>query len=63
MNLPKKRNKTNLPARRLAKPNALTHGVFSEIEILPWEKADHFEQLRRDLLEEHKPEVLLKTTV
>jgi hypothetical protein len=56
MTLPKKRDKNNLPARRSAKPSALKHGVYSPIEILPWEDPDHFEELRRELWEEHKPE-------
>ena len=56
MTLPKKQNRSNLPSRRFAKPNALKHGVFSSIELLPWEDPDAFEQLRRELWEEHKPE-------
>jgi len=56
MGLPKKQNKTNLPARRFAKPNALKHGAFSSIELLPWEDPDLFEQLRYELWEEHRPE-------
>jgi hypothetical protein len=56
MTLPKKQNKTSLPTWRFAKPNALKHGVFSSIQILPWEDPDAFEQLRRELWEEHKPE-------
>ena len=51
-----KQNKSSLPARRFAKPNAFKHGVFSSIELLPWEDPDLFEQLRRDLWEEHRPE-------
>jgi len=56
MTLPKKRDKTNLPATRVAKPSALKHGVFSPVEILPWEDPDLFEELRYALWEEHRPE-------
>lgn len=42
--------------RRFRKPNALKHGAFSNVELLPWEDADEFAQLRRDLFEEHQPE-------
>jgi hypothetical protein len=57
MTVPKQRsNKANLPAKRFARPNALKHGVFSAIEILPWEDPDLFEQITRDFYEEYKPE-------
>jgi hypothetical protein len=56
MTLPKKRNKTNLIAKRFAKPPALKHGIYASIEILPWEDPNLFEELRNDLWEEHKPE-------
>ncbi len=56
MTLPKKPDKNNLPARRSSEPSALKHGVYSPIEILPWEDPDLFEELRRELWEEHKPE-------
>jgi hypothetical protein len=55
MTLPKKQNRSSLPTR-FAKPNALKHGVFSSIQLLPWEDPDLFEQLRRELWEEHKPD-------
>jgi hypothetical protein len=56
MTLPEKKTKAGLPARRLVKPNALKHGAFSAIELLPWEDSDAFEQLRQELFDEHKPE-------
>lgn len=42
--------------RRFRKPNALKHGAFSELELLPWEDAEEYEELRRGLFEEHQPE-------
>ena len=42
--------------RRFRKPNALKHGAFSELELLPWEDADEYEELRRALFQEHQPE-------
>ena len=40
----------------MSKPNALKHGGFSGVEILPWEDPSEFEELRRRLMEEHQPE-------
>ena len=48
--LPNKQNKAGLPARHFAKPNALKHGVFSSIEVLPWEDPGAFEQLRQQFV-------------
>jgi hypothetical protein len=48
-------NKT-VPAKRFRKPNALKHGAYSGIALLPWEHPDEFEQLRRELWEELQPE-------
>lgn len=56
MTVPTAQKKENLPARRRAKSNAFKHGVFSSIELLPWEDGDAFEQLRLELWNEHKPE-------
>jgi hypothetical protein len=42
--------------RRFRKPNGLKHGAFSGLELLPWEDADEYEELRRGLFEEHHPE-------
>lgn len=42
--------------RRFRKPNALKHGAFSNVELLPWEDANEYEELRRGLFEEHQPE-------
>jgi hypothetical protein len=53
VNLPKTQTRARLPARR---PNALKHGAFSAIELLPWEDPDAFERLRQELWDEHKPE-------
>src|SRR5262249_339192 len=36
-------------------PNALKHGAFSEITILPGEDPQEFERLRRDLIQEWSP--------
>ena len=38
------------------RPNALKHGAFSEIALLPWEDASEFENLRNGLIEEFQPE-------
>jgi hypothetical protein len=42
--------------KRYRKPNALKHGGFSGVEILPWEDRSEFEELCRRLMEEHQPE-------
>jgi hypothetical protein len=42
--------------RRFRKPNALKHGAFSGLELLPWEDSGEYEELRRGLFEEHQPE-------
>ncbi|SEE51311.1 hypothetical protein [Bradyrhizobium erythrophlei] len=54
--VPEKKNKGSLPARRPRKPNALKHGAYSSIELLPWEDPDAFEGLRRAIWEEWGPE-------
>jgi hypothetical protein len=41
--------------RRFRKPNALKHGGFSRIELLPWENVNEFEELHRGLKEEFEP--------
>ncbi len=41
--------------RRFRKPNALKHGGFSSIELLPWEDVNEFEELHRGLKEEYEP--------
>src|SRR6267142_5174685 len=41
--------------RRVRKPNALKHGAFSGIELLPWEDANEYEELHRGLKEEFDP--------
>lgn len=41
--------------RRFRKPNALKHGGFSRIELLPWEDVGEFEELHRALKDEHEP--------
>jgi len=41
--------------RRVRKPNALKHGAFSGIELLPWEDAKEYEELHRRLTEEFDP--------
>jgi hypothetical protein len=42
--------------RRFRKPNALKHGAFSGTELLPWEDANEFEELHRNLKEELDPD-------
>jgi hypothetical protein len=42
--------------RRDRKPNALKHGGFSKVEVLPWEDAKEYEALLRDLIDERQPE-------
>ncbi|MGY3483128.1 hypothetical protein ACVW1C_001011 [Bradyrhizobium sp. USDA 4011] len=54
--LPEKKNNVRVPAKRLRKPNALKHGAYSSIELLPWEDPDAFEELRRAIWEEWRPE-------
>src|SRR5260370_4578159 len=45
-----------MPERRLRKlPNALKHGGFSRIELLPWEDVNEFKELHRALKEEFEP--------
>ena len=41
--------------RQLRKPNALKHGGFSGIELMPWEDPHEFEELHRGLKEEFEP--------
>jgi hypothetical protein len=41
--------------RRFRKPNALKHGGFSRIELMPWEDRQEFEELHRGLKEEFEP--------
>jgi hypothetical protein len=41
--------------KRYRKPNALKHGGFSSMELLPWEDGAAFEKLHRDLVEQYKP--------
>ena len=41
--------------RHLRKPNALKHGGFSRIELMPWEDPHEFEELHRGLKEEFEP--------
>ena len=48
------------PARRFRKPNALKHGAYSEIGLLPWEHPDDFQQLRREIWDELQPEGYLQ---
>jgi hypothetical protein len=36
--------------------NALQHGAFSKLMILPWEHLQQFEELHADLIEEWKPD-------
>ena len=48
------------PARRFRKPNALKHGAYSEIGLLPWEHPDEFQQLRREIWDELQPEGFLQ---
>jgi hypothetical protein len=38
------------------KPNALKHGAFSAIGLMPWEDEGEFEELRRGLFEDFRPE-------
>jgi hypothetical protein len=38
-----------------APPNALKHGAFSEILILPGEDPQEFEKLKNELFAEYKP--------
>ena len=52
--------KARLPARRLARPNALKHGAFSAIEFLPWEDHAAFEDLRQELWNDTSPKGLRK---
>ncbi|MHC2463500.1 hypothetical protein [Bradyrhizobium embrapense] len=54
--LPEKKNNVRVPAKRLRKPNALRHGAYSSIKLLPWEDPDAFEELRRAIWEEWRPE-------
>jgi hypothetical protein len=42
--------------RRDRKPNALKHGGFSKVEVLPWEDAKEYKALLQDLIDEHQPE-------
>ena len=42
--------------RRYRKPSALKHGAFSQHELLPWEDAEEFQALHRDLIDEHQPQ-------
>jgi len=42
--------------RRYRKPNALKHGAFSGVELLPWEDVTEYEKLWQALLEELQPE-------
>src|SRR5262249_44602322 len=48
--------KVGVPAKRFRKPNALKHGAYSSIGLLPWENPEDFEQLRHDLWGELQPE-------
>ena len=38
-----------------SRPNALKHGAFSEILILPGEDPQDFEKLKNELFAEYKP--------
>jgi|SRR5579862_3430895 len=42
--------------RRSKSPNALKHGAYCESVLLPGESAANFEELRRDLIDELKPD-------
>ncbi|MBR0916135.1 hypothetical protein [Bradyrhizobium japonicum] len=37
-------------------PNAMKHGAFSSIDLLPWESAEEFAALRRGLFEKYSPD-------
>ncbi|WP_338699179.1 MULTISPECIES: hypothetical protein [unclassified Bradyrhizobium] len=54
--LPEKKNNQSVPARRLRKPNALKHGAYSSVQLLPWEDPDAFQELRRAIWQEWRPE-------
>jgi hypothetical protein len=42
--------------RRYRKLNALKHGGFSGVELLPWEDPNEYEELCARLMEEHQPD-------
>ncbi|MGF6313424.1 hypothetical protein ABIB82_007576 [Bradyrhizobium sp. i1.8.4] len=54
--LPEKKNNESVPARRPRKPNALKHGAYSSVELLPWEDPDAFQELSRAIWQEWRPE-------
>ncbi|MBR1002082.1 MULTISPECIES: hypothetical protein [Bradyrhizobium] len=37
-------------------PNAMKHGAFASIDLLPWESAEEFAALRRGLFEKYSPD-------
>ncbi|WP_166294227.1 hypothetical protein [Bradyrhizobium sp. 2S1] len=61
--LPEKKNNQSVPARRLRKPNALKHGAYSSVELLPWEDPDAFQELRRAIWQEWRPKAQSKLIV
>jgi hypothetical protein len=52
---PQARRTAGMLERPSPKPNALKHGGFSRIELLPWEDVNEFEELHRGLKEEFEP--------
>ncbi|TWC07566.1 hypothetical protein FBZ93_101859 [Bradyrhizobium macuxiense] len=54
--VPERKNKASVPAKRSRKPNALKHGAYSTVELLPWEDPSAFDDLRRAIWEEWHPE-------
>ncbi|MGY4509100.1 hypothetical protein [Bradyrhizobium sp. USDA 3650] len=52
MSRPKKQKE---PAKRFRKPNAMKHGAFSAIDILPWENAEDFERICTELTDQYHP--------
>ncbi|QIO98828.1 hypothetical protein [Bradyrhizobium symbiodeficiens] len=41
------------PAKLFRKPNAMKHGAFSAIDILPWENAEDFEKICTELADQY----------
>src|ERR1700741_2068007 len=42
--------------QRRRKPNALKHGGFSKVEVLPWEDAEEYQALLQGLIDENQPD-------
>ncbi|TPQ27746.1 hypothetical protein C2U70_30230 [Bradyrhizobium guangdongense] len=48
-------DKETRTSKRYRKPNALKHGAFSSVGLLPWESPEEFEELRRGLIDQYQP--------